>query len=399
MEIDILTLFPQMFHHSLGDSIIGRAQERGLISIRCHQIRDFTTNRQNQVDDYPYGGGRGCVMLTQPLYDAWLHAKAFGGAARTICFTPRGKVFTQGDARRLARDYQRLIFVCGHYEGMDQRFIDTAVDEEISLGDFVLTGGEIPAMAVADAVCRLVPGVLADESCFTEESHWNGLLEYPHYSRPALWKGQAVPDILLSGNHGVVERWRRKQAFLTTLQYRPDMFEKLLFSKEDLKLLGELREETEDLDVQAALAPIHTGRITVRRTGQRDLNSYVNLYQSKGLSPADAAAYIASLESEGTGHFSIYADDHGFVGHGGYHVEGKKAYLHLELFPHGRGKGIDVYALARMVEDAFALPRVEVCVAPEDVSEDAVRRIGFACEGKAGERVLCKLAWNVKHLP
>jgi len=257
MTIDILTLFPTMFEAPLGESIIGRAMAKGILSIRCHQIREYTTNRQNQVDDYPYGGGRGCVMTAQPLYDCWKHAVSLDGTpARTIYFSPRGKVFDQADAIRLARDYGRLIFVCGHYEGVDQRFIDAAVDEEISLGDFVVTGGEIPAMAVADAVCRLVPGVLADESCFMDESHWNGLLEHPHYSRPETWEGRSVPEILRSGHHAEIDKWRRKQALLTTLRRRPDMFAKLDFSPADRKLLAELSEETDDPLLQTTLDTI-----------------------------------------------------------------------------------------------------------------------------------------------
>ena len=203
-----------------------------------------------------------------------------------------------------------------------------------------------------------------------------------------------MPEVLLSGDHGAVEKWRRKQALLTTLQYRPDMFANLLFSRADLKFLGELREETEDIAVKAALASIHTGRITVRKTGERDFQSYVNLFQSKGLSPTDAAAYIASLHAEGIAHFSIYADGHGFVGYCGYRIEGTKAYLHLEIFPHGQGKGIDVFAMARVVEDAFALPDMEVCVAPDDVSADVVRRIGFAPGGNVGAYVLCRMDWK-----
>ena len=169
MTIDILTLFPSMFDAPLGESIIGRAQLAGHVTIRCHQIRDFTENRQNQVDDYPYGGGQGCVMQAQPLYAAWQHARDLGGPARTIFLSPRGRVFTQAEALRLAEDYERLILVCGHYEGVDQRFIDLAVDEELSIGDFVLTGGEIPAMALADAVCRLVPGALRRELFYRGE--------------------------------------------------------------------------------------------------------------------------------------------------------------------------------------------------------------------------------------
>ena len=179
-HIDIMTLFPDTVGDVLSESILGRAQERDILRIETHQIRDYTTNKQNQVDDYPYGGGRGAVLQADPLYRCWDHiCQQYEKHPHTIFLSPCGKTFTQADARRLAWEQSHLILVCGHYEGIDQRFIDECVDEEISLGDFVLTGGEIAAMAVADAVCRLVPGVLSDAECFENESHWDGLLEYP----------------------------------------------------------------------------------------------------------------------------------------------------------------------------------------------------------------------------
>lgn len=250
MQIDIMTLFPDTVGDMLSDSIIGRGQERGFVSIRCHQIRDYTTNKQNQVDDYPYGGGRGCVMQAQPLYDCWKHiCDQAGTRVHTIYMSPCGKVFNQQEAKRLKQDYSHLILVCGHYEGIDQRFIDECVDEEISLGDFVLTGGEIAAIAVADAVCRLVPGVLPDAECFENESHWDGLLEYPQYSRPEEWNGRHVPPILLSGHHLNIANWRRKQSIIRTKLRRPDMFEKLTFTtKQDKKLLREIENELNQTD-------------------------------------------------------------------------------------------------------------------------------------------------------
>ena len=221
MRIDILTLFPETLGDVLSESILGRAQDRGIIRIDTHQIRDYTANKQNQVDDYPYGGG--------PVH--------------TIYMSPCGKTFQQADAIRLSR-MENIIIVCGHYEGIDQRFIDECVDEEISLGDFVLTGGEIAAMAVTDAVCRMVPGVLADPECFEDESHFNGLLEYPQYTRPAVWHGREVPAILTSGNHEKVRQWRRKQSLRRTRARRPDMYAKLdLSSKQDKKLLKEMEAE------------------------------------------------------------------------------------------------------------------------------------------------------------
>ena len=236
MRIDILTLFPDSVADVLADSIIGRAQERGILRIETWQIRDYTASRQMQVDDYPYGGGRGAIMQADPLYRCWeAVCDEAGGPVHTVYLSPCGHTFTQADAKRLASDYDKLI---------DQRFIDECVDEEISLGDFVLTGGEIAAMAVADAVCRMVPGVLSDPECFQEESHYAGLLEYPQYTRPAIWHGRAVPQILLSGDHAKVARWRRKESLRRTQVRRPDMYERLdLSGKEDQKLLREMEEE------------------------------------------------------------------------------------------------------------------------------------------------------------
>ena len=244
MRIDILTLFPDTVGDVLSESILGRAQERGFIRIETHQIRTYTTNKQNQVDEYPYGGGRGAVMQADPLYRCWDAVKGMAeGQVHTIYLSPCGKTFTQADAIRLSK-MERLVLVCGHYEGIDQRFIDECVDEEISLGDFVLTGGEIAAMAVTDAVCRMVPGVLADPECFEDESHFNGLLEYPQYSRPAVWHGREVPAILLSGDHKKVALWRRKMSLRRTRERRPDMYAKLdLSSKQDKKLLAEMEAE------------------------------------------------------------------------------------------------------------------------------------------------------------
>ena len=256
MRIDIMTLFPDTVGDVLSESILGRAQERGFITIRTHQIRDYTTNKQNQVDDYPYGGGRGAVMQADPLYRCWAHiCEEIGLRPHTIYMSPCGQVFDQGCARRLAADYENLILVCGHYEGIDQRFIDECVDEELSLGDFVLTGGEIAAMAVTDAVCRLLPGVLSDPECFEEESHWNGLLEYPQYSRPAVWHDRPVPEILTSGDHAKVARWRRKQSILRTMRRRPDLFARLRLpdkTKAEKKFIQELEEEDHEFQIRYA---------------------------------------------------------------------------------------------------------------------------------------------------
>ena len=247
MRFDIMTLFPEAVLPMLNASILGRAQKKGLIEIHAHQIRDYTANRQNQVDDYPYGGGRGAIMQCDPLWRCWCAVcDEIGAPVHTIFLSPCGPSFDQAKARQLEADYDNLILVCGHYEGIDQRFLDECVDEEISMGDFVLTGGEIPAMAIVDAVSRLIPGVLGGDICFTDDSHWNGLLEYPQYSRPDEWHGLAVPEVLRSGDHAKVARWQKKQAILRTLHRRPDLFYKLRFpykTRAERKFIAELEAE------------------------------------------------------------------------------------------------------------------------------------------------------------
>lgn len=246
MRIDIMTLFPSLIEGVMQESIIGRAQAKGLIEIRATNIRDYALDKHHKADDAPYGGGRGMVMLPEPLY--LCHEALTGGEhVHTVMMSAQGAPFNQAKARELlARE--RFIIVCGHYEGIDQRFIDTCVDEEISIGDFVLTGGEIPAMAVADAVCRMVPGVLPDETAFQEESHWNGLLEYPQYTHPAEWRGLEVPPVLLSGHHANIARWRHKMSLKRTRRARPDLFAQWApQDKQDKKILAEiLAEEQED---------------------------------------------------------------------------------------------------------------------------------------------------------
>lgn len=237
MRIDIMTLFPESINAVLNESIIGRAVKKGIIEVNCHQIRDYTDNKQKQVDDYPYGGGRGCVMMAQPLKSCLdsIIKESTGINKRIIYLTPQGQNYTQEIAKRLASDFDQLILICGHYEGIDERFIQKCVDEEISIGDFVLTGGEIASLVVADSVLRLIPGVLSDEECFTNESHWDGLLEYPQYTRPEIWEGVSVPKVLLDGNHNKIEHWRYVQQLKRTRNKRPDMFEKLKLSKDDYK--------------------------------------------------------------------------------------------------------------------------------------------------------------------
>ena len=247
MRIEIATLFPDMCETVLSESIIGRARRAGKLDIHCRNIRDYTLDKHRRVDDTPYGGGKGMLMQAEPIYRCYeAVCEDFGARPHVIFMSPQGKPFTEKRAIELSQ-MEHILILCGHYEGVDQRFLDECVDEEISMGDFVLTGGEIPAMAVADAVCRMVPGVLPEESCYTDESHWNGLLEYPQYSRPAEWHGRAVPEILLSGDHGKVAAWRKKQSYKRTMERRPDLFAKFdksqLTSKADKKILAEAEAE------------------------------------------------------------------------------------------------------------------------------------------------------------
>lgn len=242
MKIDILTLFPEMCEGFLGESIIGRARKDKKVEIACHNIRDYTLDKHNRVDDAPYGGGMGMVMAAQPINDC-LEAviKDYEKKPRVIYLSPKGKTFDQKKAIELSK-LDGFVLLCGHYEGVDERVLEKCVDEEISLGDFVLTGGEIAAVAVADAVCRLLPGVLSDDICFSEESHWSGLLEYPQYTRPSLWEGREVPEILLSGHHANITKWRREKSLETTLTKRPEMLENADLTDNDIKYLKNLKQ-------------------------------------------------------------------------------------------------------------------------------------------------------------
>jgi tRNA (guanine37-N1)-methyltransferase len=241
MRFDVMTLFPELFNVVMGESIIGRAQENKLVEINTVNIRDFTTNKHKKVDDYPYGGGNGMVMMLQPIMDAY-HSivDSLDYKPKVIYMSPQGTVFDQKKALEL-KDEKHLILLCGHYEGIDERVIDEIVDEEISIGDFVMTGGELPAMVVIDSISRLVPGVLSNEESFSDESHYNGLLEYPQYTRPYEFNGRKVPDILMSGHHANIKRWRRQQSLYRTYKKRPDLFNVAQLNKEDKKLFEEIK--------------------------------------------------------------------------------------------------------------------------------------------------------------
>ena len=237
MRIDILTLFPEMCERVMDESIIGRARRSGKVEIVCTNIRDFSGNKHNKVDDTPYGGGMGMVMSAQPIYDCYKSLYNEGEEKpHLIYMSPKGETFTQKKAVELSKK-DRIVLLCGHYEGIDQRVIDEIVDEELSLGDYVLTGGELPALTVADAVCRMLPGVLSDDLCFEEESHFSGLLEYPQYTKPAVWNKRTVPEVLLSGNHAKIADWRKIQSILLTINKRPDMLTAEMLSEKDKKLL------------------------------------------------------------------------------------------------------------------------------------------------------------------
>ena len=237
MKISILTLFPEMF--SLFDhSIIGRAREKGLVNLEYYNIRDYSLNKHKKVDDYPYGGGAGMVMTPQPIIDCIKAAKE-SNSGKVIFLGPRGKTFNQEMAKELSKE-ENLIFICGHYEGIDERAYKH-IDMEISLGDFVLTGGEMAAIPVIDSVLRLIPGVLGKEESFMDESYSDGLLEYPQYTRPEVYEGEKVPEVLLSGHHENIRKWRRKQSLLITKERRKDLYKKIELTKEDIKILKDNR--------------------------------------------------------------------------------------------------------------------------------------------------------------
>ena len=240
MHFDIFTLFPDMFQGPFSESILKRAQERGLLSISLHNIRESTSDKHHIVDDYPYGGGAGMVMKPEPIFTA---VEAVYQSGPIILLSPQGRLFNQHIARSLVQE-ARVTLICGHYEGIDERVREHLVADEISIGDYVLTGGELAAMIVVDATSRFLPGVLGGEESTLEESHSAGLLEYPHYTRPPEFRGWRVPDVLLSGNHAEIARWRRRESIRRTRARRADLFEKIeLSSKADVKLLRELEEE------------------------------------------------------------------------------------------------------------------------------------------------------------
>ena len=361
MRIDIMTLFPDTMNAVLHESILGRAAKKGIIEVNCVQIRDYTENKQCQVDDYPYGGGWGCVMMAQPLKSCLddIMSTAKDRKSRVIYMSPQGKPYDQQTARRLRDEYDHLVLVCGHYEGIDERFIEQCVDEEISIGDFVLTGGEIAAMAVADSVCRLVPGVLSDEECFTGESHWDGVLEYPQYTRPEVWEGRAVPEVLLQGNHAAVDEWRRKKSLERTMDKRPDMFERLeLTDKKDIKLVDQIKKErsrmklTQSISCRPAVeSDIEDIMLIVRQARnylkKHRVDQWQGEYPTQDIFAADIAngeCYAVTYGERLAGFFCLTeAPESGYdkITDGKWHGEGKYCTLHrMAIEARFRGTGL-----------------------------------------------------------
>ena len=356
-----MTLFPDTMNAVLHESILGRAAKNGIIEVNCVQIRDYTENKQCQVDDYPYGGGWGCVMMAQPLKSCLddIMSTANDRKSRVIYMSPQGKPYDQQTARRLRDEYDHLVLVCGHYEGIDERFIEQCVDEEISIGDFVLTGGEIAAMAVADSVCRLVPGVLSDEECFTGESHWDGVLEYPQYTRPEVWEGRAVPEVLLQGNHAAVDEWRRKKSLERTMDKRPDMFERLeLTDKKDIKLVDQIKKErsrmklTQSISCRPAVeSDIEDIMLIVRQARnylkKHRVDQWQGEYPTQDIFAADIAngeCYAVTYGERLAGFFCLTeAPESGYdkITDGKWHGEGKYCTLHrMAIEARFRGTGL-----------------------------------------------------------
>ena len=267
MRFDVMTLFPDMFDRVFDQSIIGRAKEKGLLELHCHQIREYTKNKQMQVDDYPYGGGMGMVMFPQPIADCFRAVCEQAGARpHLIYMSPQGKTLTQQRAIELAQ-MPNVCILCGHYEGVDERVLEAIVDEQISIGDYVLTGGEIPAMALIDCVSRMIPGVLADEVCFTDESHFAGLLEYPQYTRPAEWEGRAVPEILLSGHHGNIAKWRHQQSLERTYRLRPEMLDTAPLTDADRAYIDSLKAADAEMETEKVFHSV--GQTAQTKIGQK----------------------------------------------------------------------------------------------------------------------------------
>lgn len=247
MRIDIITLFPESCEAVLSESIIGRARKSGAVEIVCHQLRNFAFDKHRRVDDAPYGGGMGMLMMAEPIALCFESiCEELGKRPHFVYMSPKGRTLTQQRVREISESMENICILCGHYEGVDQRVLDRYVDEEISIGDYVLTGGELPAMVFTDALCRMLPGVLSSDECFELESHFSGLLEYPQYTRPEIWRDEGVPDVLLSGHHANIEKWRREQAVRITAQRRADMLEYAQLSKSEQAYLAQITDKSDN---------------------------------------------------------------------------------------------------------------------------------------------------------
>jgi len=246
MKCDVLTLFPEIINAYLKESILKRAQEKGLLEVKVHNIRDFAIDRHKTVDDYPFGGGPGMVLKPEPIFNAVDFIKRDNDPRRIILLSPEGKPYDQSAAEEFSREKKRLVFICGRYEGIDERVRIVLIDDEISIGDYIMTGGELAALVIIDTSARLIKGVLGDEYSAEEESFSWGLLDYPHYTRPREFIGLKVPEVLVSGNHKEIWLWRRKEALKKTLKVRPDLIKKMQLTEEDKKILSELGKEKEE---------------------------------------------------------------------------------------------------------------------------------------------------------
>ena len=400
-----MTLFPDTMNAVLHESILGRAAKKGIIEVNCVQIRDYTENKQCQVDDYPYGGGWGCVMMAQPLKSCLddIMSTAKDRKSRVIYMSPQGKPYDQQTARRLRDEYDHLVLVCGHYEGIDERFIEQCVDEEISIGDFVLTGGEIAAMAVADSVCRLVPGVLSDEECFTGESHWDGVLEYPQYTRPEVWEGRAVPEVLLQGNHAAVDEWRRKKSLERTMDKRPDMFERLeLTDKKDIKLVDQIKKErsrmklTQPISCRPAVeSDIEDIMLIVRQARnylkKHRVDQWQGEYPTQDIFAANIAngeCYAVTYGERLAGFFCLTeAPESGYdkITDGKWHGEGKYCTLH-RMAIEARFRGTGLSDMLVDFADETAKAKGAECVRTDThrknkVMQKLLKRKGYAYRG------------------
>lgn len=245
MRIDVATLFPEMLENYLSQSIVGRARAKDIFTVECHNIRDYTRDKHRRVDDTPYSERQGMLMQAEPIYRCWQSVcNMTKSQPHVIYMSPQGKTLTQNKCVELSKK-DSIFILCGHYEGVDTRVIEKIVDEEISIGDYVLTGGELPALVLIDSVVRMLDGVLASADCYEDESHFNGLLEYPQYTRPEEWEGMKVPSVLLSGHHANIKQWRHEQSLLTTSKKRPDLFKKYTFSEKDLAIITKGKGESD----------------------------------------------------------------------------------------------------------------------------------------------------------